>query len=570
MTRLILILLLLLTGLIAVPANAQLYPGMLGITRAMVCETTDPAAALPHFDETVCVDTGLYDINAQGREIWVRMVIDSADMPDAAGEPRAIAISAMAASTVYWNGQLLGSNGQPSATREGETPGLMDYTVHLPSELIVEGDNQLAIHMSSHRGLLYARNPTHIIAITPYGSVRTSILIYYLPAIVSAGALLLAALYFLGLYATERREIGPLLLGLMALFAIGQLAAESLRGLMAYPYTVHIPRLLMVGVFGGAFSVTLLAFIANRFARQKQRLFLAIGIIPILAFAPFAPGFDAKPLLAMLIGSLVSLAAVAVPAWRGDISARVTAVALTGFVALIVIQNADFLNRNFFFAVCVLMAALFVDQILILRRERQARDAATRRSSQLELEMLRRGIAPHFLMNTLNCLAEWVESDPKSGLKLIEALGDQMRSLATISDRDLIPLENETDLVNSYLTIMSYRSDVPFKLDIEAPGDLLQIPPGILHTLTENAFSHNYYADGGDFRLCIEKIDTGHRLTFSTPASGASRKSDSTGKGHAYIRGKLQQAYADTASFKTAANADGGWNSVITLPAGLA
>jgi hypothetical protein len=568
MTRLILMTILLLAGLIAAPADAQLRPGMLGISRAMVCETSDPNAALPDFDETVCVDSGLYDINAQDREIWVRMVVESADLPDFAGEPRAVAVFAMAASTIYWNGEELGSNGHPSANPDEEIPGLMDYSVHLPSELILEGENLLVIHMSSHLGILNARVPTHGIAIAPYGSVRVSMLAYYLPAIVSAGALLLAALYFLGLYATDRREIGPLLLALMALFAVGQLAAESLRGLMAYTYTVHIPRLIMVGVCGGAFSVTLIAFIANRFARHRQRLFLAIGIIPILIFAPFAPGFDAKPLVAMLIGSLVSLLAVAGPAWRGDVSARVTAVALAGFASLVVVQNADFLNRDFFFAVCILMAALFVDQILILRRERQARDAATRRSSQLELELLRRGIAPHFLMNTLNCLAEWVESDPKSGLKLIEALGDQMRSLATISDRDLIPLENETDLVNSYLTIMSYRSDVPFKLDIEASTDLLQIPPGILHTLTENAFSHNYYADGGVFRLGIEATETGHRLSFTTPPGGSSRKTESTGKGHAYIRGKLQQAYADTACFETGANDVGGWTSVITLPAG--
>jgi hypothetical protein len=570
MTRLILIILLIPLTLVSAPTRAQLGPGMLAITRAHVCETADAAAALPNGGRENCVETPLHDIDAQGREIWVRMTIDSEALPNPAGQPRAVAVSAMAASSIYWNGRLLGSNGQPGANLATEIPGLMDYTVHLPSELILDGENSLVVHMSSHHGILRARHPTHVIAIAPYGSVRTGILSYYLPAIMSAGALLLAGLYFLGLFAVERREIGPLLLSMMALFAVGQLAAESLRGLVAYPYTLHIPRLIMVGVFGGAFSITLIAFISNRFARHRQRLFLAIGALPILTLAPFAPGFDAKPLVAMLIGSLVSLLAVAAPAWRGDVSARVTAAALAGFATLVVVQNAEFLNRDFFFAVCILMGALFIDQILILRQERQARDAATRRSSQLELELLRRGIAPHFLMNTLNCLSEWIESDPKSGLKLIEALGDQMRSLATISDRDLIPLENETDLVRSYLTIMSYRSDVPFTLEVQTPTGLLQIPPGILHTLAENAFSNNHYAEGGNFILDIEATDTGHNLSFTTPPGGSSRKNESTGKGHAYIRGKLQQAYARTASFETGANPDGGWTSVISLPAGSA
>ena len=120
--------------------------------------------------------------------------------------------------------------------------------------------------------------------------------------------------------------------------------------------------------------------------------------------------------------------------------AIVTTLALGVFVALQLIENAMFLDRTFYIAVSLLMLVLIVDQARVLRRAREAEEQARRRATMLELELLRRRIAPHFLMNTLNALAEWVESDPKTGVKMIEALAEEFRLLSQISDRPLIPL----------------------------------------------------------------------------------------------------------------------------------
>jgi hypothetical protein len=550
------------------PATAQyLSSDTHFLGRWIVCETKGADLGPPDFDDPDCQEQIIYNINPQDRDIWLQTVIDSNTLPDLAGRPRGVAVSAMAATAIFWNGEALASNGMPAASRRDEVPGEMDFIAYLRADQILPGENVLTLHMSSHQGIIQARRPVHVIAITPYGSPRAAILAYYLPAIISAGALLLAALYFLIVFALNRRDTGPLLLGLMALFAIGQLGAESWRGLFSYPYTHHVVRLALVGIFATAFSVSMTAFIANRFAQSRQYLLVAGTLITILVLSPFAPGFDGKPLLALLVGSVFSLGALARPAWRGERGARLTSIALVGFIGLIVYQQADFLNRDFFLAVCALMAALFADQILTLRRERRAREAASRRSDQLELELLRRGIAPHFLMNTLNSLAEWVESDPPTGLRMIDALSEQMRSLAMISDRDMIPLDNEIELTRSYLTVMSYRTDTPFSLDIEGSTSGLQIPPGILHTLAENAFSHNHYPDGGVFQLVVEHGDDGLRLRFDTPVSTDRRDKQSGGTGHAYIRAKLAQAFGDRARFESAASTSGQWCSHIHYPA---
>lgn len=99
-------------------------------------------------------------------------------------------------------------------------------------------------------------------------------------------------------------------------------------------------------------------------------------------------------------------------------------------MALQLIENAIFLDRTFYLSVSLLALVLFFDQVRAMRRARDAEEQATRRAAVLELELLRRRIAPHFLMNTLNALMEWVRSDPKTGVKMIEALAEEFRLLS--------------------------------------------------------------------------------------------------------------------------------------------
>jgi LytS/YehU family sensor histidine kinase len=202
-----------------------------------------------------------------------------------------------------------------------------------------------------------------------------------------------------------------------------------------------------------------------------------------------------------------------------------------------------------------------------MQRDRTARAAAQRRSTQLELELLRRGVEPHFMLNTLNSLAEWVESDPARGVRMIESLGNQMRALAAVGERDTIPLGEEIDLVRSYLELMSFRSDAPFTLAVNDVPPAVATPPGVLLTLAENAFSHNRYPNGAEFRLDVAADDAGVRLVFETPPAAAQRNRNGGGAGHAYVRGRLAAAFGDRARFRDGPTEDGRWQSLIEYPA---
>jgi LytS/YehU family sensor histidine kinase len=245
----------------------------------------------------------------------------------------------------------------------------------------------------------------------------------------------------------------------------------------------------------------------------------------------------------------------------------VTAAALLGFIALMTLRPWEFLDRDFYLTVSGLMGVLFVDQLFAMRRDRAAREAAQRRSAQLELALLRRSVAPHFMMNTLNSLAEWVESNPAKGVRMIEALGNQMRALAALGERDAIPLPEEIELVRNYLAVMSFRADAPFSLVVNGETRAIKTPPGILHTLAENGFSHNRYPKGGEFRLDIEASGDRMRLVFETPPSTERRARVEGGEGRAYVHGRLAAAYREGAHFTDGPAGEGRWRSVIDMPA---
>jgi hypothetical protein len=437
------------------------------------------------------------------------------------------------------------------------------------------------VRLSTHHLAVRVSAPLHYIYAARMGDGRF-LLAEYGTRLAVAGALIAAALFFgltfaLNLGAMNRNALGPLFIALASTCAVGQLCLESIRGFTAFLYPMQIWRLSGIAVLAFSLSLMLTAYIAHRFTPARWRLHVLAAAILALAIWPFVPGFDGMTFGFIFGPSLVTLAAAAQGIVAKRPGATIATLATAAFVALEVIENALFLDRTFYIAITLLMLVLIVDQARVLRRTREAEEHARRRAAQLELELLRRRIAPHFLMNTLNALASWVESDPKTGVRMIEALADEFRLLSQISDRPLIPLREEIALCRRHLDVMSYRVDRPFSLATRSIDESAEVPPGVIHTLIENAFTHGRFADGGEFVLTGERDSdtTGARLVLLTPPSSASADAtrDATrtssgaggGEGLAYVRRRLEAAFGAGARVDSGAF-DTRWRTVLTIP----
>lgn len=550
-------------------ATADRTPAVTVVEDAVVCDAAHPGAAADMtgdaIDETGCARRAIGDIDPQGRVLWVRSEVSIAVEAGRPPEPLGVVVAAMASSEVYWNGHRIGANGVPGASREAEIPGTLDAEFHVPPGVVRAGRNLLALKLASFHNPLPVRSPIHLVLVGPYRFTQGRLAAFYAPSLMTAGALLVMLIYFAARFAGDRRDRGSLLIAMMAGFAVLQLAAEVWRGFATFPYPLQVPRLLAIALCSAGFALCVAAHVARRFvpARSGRRVALAAALTAIIA--PLGPGYDPKALLAAVVPVAVALVIAVGAVRRRCPGAGPVAIALAGFLALIVAAPELFLDRVFYLATAGLAFALAIHQARALRRARAAEDAARERAVRLELELVKRRIVPHFLMNTLNALVDWVESEPRVGVKMIEALAGEFQLLSRMSDRALVAIADEIALCERHLEVMSYRVDRAFSLRVDGVDRALAIPPGVLHTLVENAFSHGRLDSGAAFHLCQTDGERGVVLALRTPPVSGRGPGGGHGQGLAYVRARLEAAFGGGATLRDGPDRDG-WLTVITLP----
>lgn len=112
---------------------------------------------------------------------------------------------------------------------------------------------------------------------------------------------------------------------------------------------------------------------------------------------------------------------------------------------------------------------------------------------QAQLKSLKDQVSPHFLFNSLNVLSSLIQQDTKKATEFTEKLADLYRLFLKNSHQQLIPLQKELEVVNSYVYLLKTRfgESIKFQVNIEREKEQLQLPPGSIQMLIENAIKHN-------------------------------------------------------------------------------
>lgn len=545
------------------PAADVAYPQ---VHTVRIAAGDDPRGALPELDDGDWDEIPWQGVDAQGRLLWVRAHVPLPDPASFEGVPLAVYVSAIAAYEVYFNGERIGSSGVPGASAALETPGEPDTSHYIPPRLLRHGDNVLALRMSTFHLRRTLASPTHFIGIDEHGALAQQALAHRLPAFAAGGALLLGAVYFAAMFVSDRRDRASLLLSLLSLALLIQLCAELART-FGYVYPLHILRLEVVHGAAMVSGLALAGYVIERHAARHRRSLLAAAVVAMTAVTVLIPGFDAKTALVTLTALLVVIVAAAIGVRARAPGALATTLVVTWLVVWFGAAPLTFVDETYYLAATVLLLILFAQQVVELRRVQRVRAAAEVRSARLELELLKRQIQPHFLMNSLTAVSEWIESDPQTGVRMIEALAEEFRALAAMSGRTLVPLADEIDLCRRHLEVMGYRQGQSFTLVCTGVDMSQPVPPAVVHTLVENALTHNRYTAGAVFRLETAAIGGGQRAyRLHSPlaeARAACRGGD--GRGHAYVRARLQEAFGQAWAFSSGP-AGGDWIDAIEMP----
>jgi len=387
------------------------------------------------------------------------------------------------------------------------------------------------------------------------------------------GALLLAGLYFLTLFILDRNQLASLLLGLLSFTLGGQMLAEIWRTLFGYSYDWHILRLRAITLLATATGLLLVAFLLRRFrARRSRVVFVLTAALVVMGWA--LPGYDFKTLWAYLI-TLSCSAWICFGALRRRLSgARLATGGVLFCLGLMIALPDSFLDLYLYYGFGVLLTCLLVTQALQVRQERRQHEAARINALRLELELLKRYLQPHFLMNTLTALAEVFEEDPDNAGEVLEALAEEIRTLGEVASRKLIPLRQELELCRAHLVVMGMRRDQKLTLTARNVDEDREVPPAIFHTLLENALSHSHY--GGEESITFELLEEFRNeavlYRFLAPLAPPSKDrgaeaAPSTGTGLRYVKARLTEAFEDRWTLESRAQ-DGAWQTEISITNG--
>jgi hypothetical protein len=539
-----------------------------------VTSVDDPTFSAPVADKSGWSKRSFRGIKLQERNIWVQFdfVIEHNLQPQPQPQPQGLFIGMSATYQAYWDGEYIGSNGVVGANQSSETPGQIEHVMLLPKQGLTPGVHTVSLKVSAHHHRSSQGSGMFYSFVSDYPHlVQRSFKQANLP-LVMFGALLLMGLYCLVLYFSALRQVSYLWFSCLCLSILLLFVAESWRGLWGYSYDWHVPRLNTVLVLSCCVGLMLTLFFAFFFKlTTKHRLGWIAVIIGAQAVILLAlNGYDKRSLLVFLMGVGVSTLICAQGVYTRQKNAWLMLIGLLAFVAPLVVFGHFYMEQYFFVSFAVLMALMLYTLIQTMQGRQQQLVQSQINASRLELELVKRNLQPHFILNTLTAVEEWIEDSPATAVKFINALADEFRYMAQLSSLSTIALKDEIELCQSHLRVMEYRANTTYIWTGQVSDNQVHLPPGIVLTLVENAISHNHYRQGEVVFELTQTVTDKHQLIFTAPVTKRSASSSlssglSTGTGNQYIEARLKECFGDDWSMTEALD-ENQWQVTLTMP----
>ncbi len=171
-----------------------------------------------------------------------------------------------------------------------------------------------------------------------------------------------------------------------------------------------------------------------------------------------------------------------------------------------------------------------------------------RQNSEMQLEMLRYQVSPHFLMNTLNNIYALIDLDSLKAKEAVMKLSKLMRYMLYENESGKVLIRREFEFVKSYIDLMKLRFENDMIIELKLPEnyDEFEIPPLLFVSFIENAFKHG---GGNDHKskIVISFNFEGKLLVFKcfNLKSNVKTNADKGGLGIENTKNRLNMLYGN-------------------------
>ena len=354
----------------------------------------------------------------------------------------------------------------------------------------------------------------------------------------SKGGLAFVCLFFLILYASQRREKDMLILA-----GIGILISLRLTITGDMLSTYLFPAMPIAG-FGWIDYLTLIwiqfllcYFVYSAYGglvRKWQLLtLLAYAVLASLAvitlpFEVIAGIYMALNIILLLVMAFVT-AQLARAARRGLAGAS-TLLGAIAFILLFILYDTFVggwpAGYYLMTATSVEYMALFVAYCTVASRRYNS-------AQRLEVALLKNQIRPHFIHNSLTTIISISRSDADRARDLLTDFSSYLRGYYDYDAGELIPLGQELELVRAYIALEQARFQSHVRMEYEISSELLLLPPLSLQPLVENAFIHGLREKegGGTVTVYARRTPAGRAL-IGVRDDGVGLKAKGPGERH--------------------------------------
>jgi LytS/YehU family sensor histidine kinase len=131
--------------------------------------------------------------------------------------------------------------------------------------------------------------------------------------------------------------------------------------------------------------------------------------------------------------------------------------------------------------------------ILVKQRQKALVELSKKASLQLEIKAIHAQFNPHFVFNALNSIQGLINKEDIAGAnKYLSVFGQLMRNSLANSDKNLISLSEEIDILETYLKLEQLRFGFTYKVEVSKDINVYEteIPSLLLQPLIENAIKH--------------------------------------------------------------------------------
>ncbi len=154
------------------------------------------------------------------------------------------------------------------------------------------------------------------------------------------------------------------------------------------------------------------------------------------------------------------------------------------------------------------------------------------RLKEMQLELLKGQIQPHFLFNTLNNLYGLTLSKSDNAPNVVLLISNLLDYLLYQCNAPEVGLQNEIDHLSNYLELQKIRYGANIRITFEVSGTITnqKIAPSLLLPFVENSFKHGVSNEVNDGFIAIKLRISGNDFYFNVENSKTNLDSEDTGR----------------------------------------